>query len=233
MKNFKKSEIVVYVVALMLVTAGYFNYTATNSNDFVETYSEDVQNLEDTANTGVGDAVLVSNNETDGEEGNSENTENTVSTASNKEDNGTENVALVDNDENLTSENKNVNVNTSANTNESNYYASSKLEREKMYASMISTYQNILNNNNVSETQKSIASKEITKINNTKNSIMICENLIMTKGFDNCVILINENSVNVVVSVKNGLSPEKVAQLQNIVSREIGSEVENIHIMEK
>ena len=39
-----------------------------------------------------------------------------------------------------------------------NFY---KLERDKMYASMISTYQNILNNNNVSETQKSIASKEI------------------------------------------------------------------------
>lgn len=268
MKNFKKSEIVVYVVALMLVTAGYFNYTATNSNDFVETYSEDVQKMEDTANTGVGDAVLVSNNETDSDKDNSENAENTVSTDSNKEDDGTENVALVDNDENLTSESKkvsennkqieensvessvtldnatnntnqivntdtNVTVNTSANNKESNYYASSKLEREKMYASMLSTYQNILNNNSVSETQKSIASKEITKINNTKNSIMICENLIMTKGFDNCVILINENSVNVVVSVKNGLTTERVAQIQNIVSREIGSEVENIHIMEK
>ena len=92
--------------------------------------------------------------------------------------------------------------------------------------------QSILDNNNVSETQKSIASKEITKINNTKNSIMICENLIMTKGFDNCVILINENSVNVVVRVKDGLNTEKVAQIQNIISREIGTQIENIHIME-
>lgn len=102
-----------------------------------------------------------------------------------------------------------------------------------MYANMLSTYQNILDNNNVSETQKGIASKEITKINNIKNSIMICENLIMTKGFDNCVILINENSVNIVVNVKDGLTQEKVAQIQNIISRELGTEVENIHIMEK
>ena len=218
MKNLKKSEIVVYVVALMLVTAGYFNYTASDSNELIETYSEDVQKLEDTANTGVGDAVLVSNNNTNNDEGNNQNNENENNSIK-KEDE--ENVALVDN------------VNTSVNTQESNYYANSKLEREKMYASMISTYQNILNNNNVSETQKSIASKEITKINNTKNSIMICENLIMTKGFDNCVILINENSVNVVVNIKNGLTPDKVAQIQNVVSREIGTNVENIHIMEK
>ena len=61
---------------------------------------------------------------------------------------------------------------------------------------------------------------------------MICENLIMTKGFDNCVILINENSVNVVVRVKDGLNTEKVAQIQNIISREIGTQIENIHIME-
>ena len=123
-----------------------------------------------------------------------------------KEENNTEiseNVALVKNDDTLEADNSEIinkiaekssedttlennplnNIDASANikTDEANYYASSKLERDKMYANMLSTYQNILDNNNVSETQKSIASKEITKINNTKNSIMICENLIMTK----------------------------------------------------
>lgn len=232
MKNLKKSEIIIYVVALMLVTAGYFNYTASDSNNLVETYSEDVQELENTSNAGVGDAVLVSNNEV---EDNNENVEK-----KNKEE---EQVALVENEsESGTNDNKTVDgdssindksVSTNSSVENTNYFANSKLEREKMYASMISTYQNILNNNNVSETQKSIASKEITKINNAKNSIMICENLIMTKGFDNCVILINEDSVNIVVNIKNGLTAEKVAQIQNIVSRELGTEVENIHIMEK
>lgn len=232
MKNLKKSEIIIYVVALMLVTAGYFNYTANDSNNLVETYSEDVQELENTSNAGVGDAVLVSNNEV---EDNNENVE--------KKDKEDEQVALVENEsESETNDNKTIegassindkSVSTNSSVENTNYFANSKLEREKMYASMISTYQNILNNNNVSETQKSIASKEITKINNAKNSIMICENLIMTKGFDNCVILINEDSVNIVVNIKNGLTAEKVAQIQNIVSRELGTEVENIHIMEK
>lgn len=238
MKNLKKSEIVVYVVALMLVTAGYFNYTADGSESLIETYSEDVQKLEDTANASVGDAVLVSNNEADSSNSNEDvaivdnndilenvgvvENNDSLETSSNQENDNLSDNALVSNDENS--------IKTNAST--TNYFASSKLERETMYANMLSSYQNILNNNNVSETQKSIASKEITKINNTKNSIMICENLIMTKGFDNCVILINENSVNVVVSIKDGLSTEKVAQIQNIISREIGTEIENIHIME-
>lgn len=238
MKNLKKSEIVIYVVALMLVTAGYFNYTANDSKELLETYSEDVQKLDDTANTNVGDAVLVSNNEANAVNSNDENIKQ--GNVQNEEKNS-ENVALVENDNEaddkkadankVSEENKNTVINTNAN--ETNYYASSKLERDTMYANMISTYQNILNNSNISETQKSIASKEITKINNTKNSIMICENLIMTKGFDNCVILINEDSVNVVVCIKDGLNTERVAQIQNIVSREIGTDVENIHIMEK
>lgn len=238
MKNLKKSEIVIYVVALMLVTAGYFNYTANDSKELLETYSEDVQKLDDTANTNVGDAVLVSNNEVNNVNSNDENIKQDNDQ---NEEKNSENVALVENDNEaddkkadankVSEENKNIVINTNAN--ETNYYASSKLERDTMYANMISTYQNILNNSNISETQKSIASKEITKINNTKNSIMICENLIMTKGFDNCVILINEESVNVVVCIKDGLNTERVAQIQNIVSREIGTDVENIHIMEK
>ena len=93
--------------------------------------------------------------------------------------------------------------------------------------------ENILNNNNASEAQKSIATQEITKINNTKNAIMICENLISTKGFENCIIFVNDKSVNVVVKVEGGLSTEKVAKVQNIISRELGTEIENIHITEK
>lgn len=232
MKNFKKSEIVVYVVALMLVTAGYFNYTANYDKTSLETYSEDVEKLTEEANGNVGDAVLVNSNEVvssnDGE-GNDEEAENSNQTGENNTwENAVESSISLD-----TSNTTSQSVQTNSDVDQNNYFASSKLERETMYANMISSYQNVLNNSNVSEAQKNIAAQEITKINNTKNSIMICENLILTKGFDNCVIFINEGSVNVVVSIKDGLSADKVAQVQNIISREIGTEIEGIHIMEK
>ena len=201
LKKFKKSEIAIYAISLMLVAAGYFNYSTFNQKT-EETYSEDVGNIsEQYAN--VGDAVLVSNNET-------------------------ENIA----DEN-TKTTSSLETTETKTENETDYYANAKLNRDKMYAEMISNYEKIINNPNASEAQKSIATQEITKINNTKNAIMISENLIGTKGFNNCVILVNDGSVNVVVNVQGGLNKENVAKLQNIVSRELKVEIGNIHITEK
>ena len=98
---------------------------------------------------------------------------------------------------------------------------------------MISTYTKILNDGSVSETEKSIAMKEITKINNNKNAISICENLILNKGFANCIIFVNQESINVVVDLDGELSKDKVAKVQNIVSREFNCEINNIHISQK
>lgn len=210
--NLKKSELVIYAIALMLVAAGYFNYTEFK-NKTVETYSEDIGNISN-ENTSIGDAVLVSNNEIEEKE---EEEEINIDTE--------EDEVQPQEESEQTSSNQVLD--------ESNYYASTKLDRDKMYAQMIANYENLLNNSNISEVQKSIVAEEITKINNTKNAIMICENLILTKGFDNCVILINDNSVNIVVNIKDGLNTEAIAKIQNIVSRELGTQIENIHITEK
>ena len=39
------------------------------------------------------------------------------------------------------------------------YFINSKLDREKMYAEMLSNYEKILNNNNLTETQKQLQHK--------------------------------------------------------------------------
>lgn len=218
MKKFKGSEVVIYAVALMLVAAGYFNYM-TFENQTQETYSEDVTEIkEETAN--VGDAVLVSNNDV----------QNTTNNAS---ENKAQETKSDDTSKNNAKENKSDDTNENNNQEKDDYYASSKLERDKMYAEMISSYEKILNNSNSSEAQKTIATQEITKINNAKNAIMISENLILTKGFENCIILINDSSINVVVKAKEELKKEDVAKIQNIISREMNTEVQNIHITQK
>ena len=61
---------------------------------------------------------------------------------------------------------------------------------------------------------------------------MICENLIKTKGFDNSVVFANGNSISVIIGA-NELSKEQVAQIQNIVMREMNAKTENIHISNK
>lgn len=206
-KGFRKNEVVIYAIALMLVTAGYFNYTTNVENTAIETNSEEMSNISDNLQK------------------NTDNLNNTVI------ENIAENTKKEEKDEDI-GDAKLVDSN-SVISEQTDYYATSKLDRDTNYANTLSTYTKILEDSSVSETQKSIAMKEITKINDTKNAISICENLLSTKGFENYVVLVNNESVNVVVKVKGGLTKQKVAQIQNIVSREFNCKIENIHISEK
>ena len=85
---------------------------------------------------------------------------------------------------------------------------------------------------NSPETGKQLATQEIQKINDTKNSIMICENLIRTKGFENNIVFVNGNSISVIIEAQE-MKQEEVAQVQNILARELKAEIENIHISTK
>ena len=58
---------------------------------------------------------------------------------------------------------------------------------------------------------------------------MITENLIKNKGFEDLVIFVNGDSINIIIKTKE-LSEEQIAQIQNIVSRELNGDIENIHI---
>lgn len=215
MKLFKKNQVVIYVIALMLVVAGYLNYTATNDLDSAIQTSSSEEELAKMAN--IGDAQLVSSNVVSEENYIEENTTNTT------------NNSIVNNNEIV--DNNTITTSSSVSSN-NEYFSTSKLERDTMYSQMLETYENILNSNNSLETQKQSASEEITKINNVKNGIMICENLIKTKGFKNVVIFVNGDSISVIVEDEQ-LSPEEVAQIQNIISRELNAKVENIHISSK
>ena len=112
------------------------------------------------------------------------------------------------------------------------YYTKSRLDRENMYSQMIESYQKIIDKTNASETQKQSAQKEITKINEQKNAIMIAENLLKNKNFSDLIIFINDKSINIVVKTKK-LQTEQVAQIQNIITREFSANISNIHISTK
>ena len=109
--------------------------------------------------------------------------------------------------------------NIESSTNRETYFVETKLQRDTMYSEMLETYQKMLESAEVGETQKAIASEEITNITNIKKN----------KGFENVVILVNNGSVSVIVKTSL-LNQEQIAQIQNIISRELKVEVENINI---
>jgi len=236
MRVLKKNQIIISVIALMLITAGYFNYI--DNIESVQTMSNHIHELDEIA--GIGDAKLVdAEAETDNsiyEDAivenddikspvNAEITDNSVDNTENSSEEATEN--SISNNESKADNT----VSTGAESTD-DYFVSSRLERSNMYSEMISSYESMIANPNVSETQKGIATNEIYAINTTKNAIMICENLIKNKGFEDIVIFANNSSINVVVKAEN-LKAEQVAQIQNIVSRELQAEVQNIHISYK
>ena len=218
MRLIKKNQVVIYVIALMLVVAGYLNFTTNGDlKSAVQTASSE-EELEKMAN--IGDAQLVSSNVI---------SENALNNDINNSGNIEKNETSTDE---ATSNNETVSTSSVTVKNDDDYFKKSKLERDTMYSQMIETYEKILNSNNSLETQKQSATEEIKKINNVKNSIMICENLIITKGFEEVVVFVNGDSVSIVVR-DDQLNTEKVAQIQNIISREMNTKTENIHISNK
>ena len=204
MKIIKKNQLTLLVLALMLVTAGYLNY---NSNQNVTTGTEIAS---------IGDATLVSSNAV----------ENIAENNNALVENNTENSIVNQN------ESSSITTNSDVKDESKEYYSSARLERDKMYSQMLESYQKILDSNTTSNTQKEAAQKEITNINNTKNAIMIAENLIKTKGFEDSIVYSNDDSINVVIK-KDKLSKEDTAQIQSIVAREMNAKIANIHIMSK
>lgn len=225
----KKNQVIIYVIALMLVTAGYLNYTTNTSEQVSAQTAMEMEANDDMQIADIGDATLVSSNDvvTNSTDSNTTNTENTIGVTE-----GDVNTSADANITTNTSNENNVATQTNATVTKDEYFTKSKLERDTMYSQMIESYENVLNSTNALETQKQSATEEIKKINDTKNSVMICENLIRTKGFTNNIIFINGDSISVIVGVQE-LKQEEVAQIQNIISRELKAEIENIHISTK
>lgn len=214
MKIIKKNQLTILVLALMLVTAGYLNY-----NSSVQTGTEVAS---------IGDATLVSANLSNSISNNTQNQVINNDIAANITTN-----AKVESEveSSVSTTEESITTNSEAISTEE-YFSSSKLERDTMYSQMLESYQKILNSTTTTEEQKSAAQTEIDNINKTKNAIMISENLIKTKGFNDVVIFSNDDSISVVIN-KEELAKEDIAQIQSIIAREMNAKIDDIHIMNK
>lgn len=205
MKIIKKNELTILVIALMLVTAGYLDYIGKNKTEQV---SSEIINQEELASNPSTEEEIAKIGDAKLVSDNQEQTQEVFSEEEN-------------NDEQKKDEKE-----------DDGYFVSAKLDRTNMYSQVIENYQKIIENPNVSEEQKAITTQEIAKINQTQNAIMISENLLLAKGFDKCIIFVNDKSISVIIG-KQDLSQEEIAQIQNIISRELEASADNIHISVK
>ena len=222
----KLKDISLVLFSCCLVGIGYFNF-ARSDDKTLETYAKSTNSLGDVelvSGNVIKEAVLVEN---DSQNSISENIiveENEIETNSESQDDNVEETEE-SNDENT----KQV---SSAQNEKNKYFTEVKLNRDIMYDEILETYQKMIESDTISNEQKSIAVQEITKITKLKSSISVAEELIKLKGFENVVVLVNDDNVNVIVRIAV-LSKEQAVQIQNIVTKELGCEIQNISISTK
>ena len=228
LNKFKKNQIIIFALGLMIITAGYLSYSNNINNNLIETSA--IADSEEMAS--IGDAKLVSANIAEENNVISNNISSTSNTDSNVINENSVDSNLVNDLNGTTNSVDSVIASSLSIESSDDYFSSSRLERNKMYSQQIENYQDILNNTNVSEAQKKTAQEEITKLNNEQNGIIISENIIKTKGIEDLVIFVNNESINVIVKGKE-IEKEEIAQIQNIVTRELEADIGDIHIMNK
>lgn len=220
MKKERIKQIVLIILGFAFISIGFLNFNYLD--DSVEVSSLDARN-----EINLGDVQLVNSETTNALP---ENSKEYLSELVSNED--LENMINVQNIiEKAENEIKNIPEEVYK-ENLNDYFAETRLEREKMYSQTLEIYQNMLENPEVNETQKAIAVQEISNINNIKNGIMISENLIKNKGFEDVIVLVNNENVSVVVKSLM-LNQEEIAKIQNIISRELNVELSKINISKK
>ena len=112
------------------------------------------------------------------------------------------------------------------------YFIEGKLSRDKKRSEMISNLDDIIESQNTSEEIKDNAmNMKLNLISNTETEVFI-ENMIMAKGFNDTIVYLSDQSINIVVSSEQ-LEANDVAKIVDIVKRETNIPMDQIIIMSK
>ena len=113
-----------------------------------------------------------------------------------------------------------------------NYFASALVSRQRARDEAMEVLQGVVDTAGNSEEVKSQALSDIAKLAMAIEQEANIETLIMSKGFEQCVAIINGDSARIVVAGKD-LTPAQLAQINSIVYEQAGIVPANITITEK
>lgn len=111
------------------------------------------------------------------------------------------------------------------------YFAKAKLTKVKTRDEAIETISTILNDEKLKEEDKKGATDTAISLTNTMEVESKIENLIKSKGFEECIVYLGADTANVVVKTE-GLNADLATQIKNIVLAEGQVLAENISITE-
>ena len=94
--------------------------------------------------------------------------------------------------------------------------------------------QNVVEDENSNEEAKATALADIAKMAEDMEAEANVETLVMSKGFAQCVAVISDNGISIVVDVTDtALTPAQIAQINTIVYEQTGITPDKTVIIEK
>ncbi len=107
-----------------------------------------------------------------------------------------------------------------SNTVTGDYFEAAKLSREQTRAKNKETLLELVNSNTASEAQKEKAMNEIVAMTAVNEKETATENLLAAKGFQDVVVTIVDDSVDVIVNAES-LKEQQIAQIEDVVKRKL------------
>ena len=226
-KMFKKNQIIITALALMIAVAGYLSFTSENMDDGEVAKEANVE-VSDTYDYEISDeeALLEGEIFTDTEE----NTQLSTETAALPEEASAEEVTAAEGEaagevEGTPGEA----VLTSTTPDGVDFAAEMKLNREQIRAKNKESLLDIINNTGIDELQKQAAVDQMIKMTDIAEREAAAEMLLEAKGFTDVVVSITGEAVDVVADMGE-VTDAKRAQIEDIVKRKTNISAENIII---
>ena len=205
-KVFKKNQLIITALALMIAVAGYLSFTDKNGKDekVAMEASADTADLsyEISAEDDLAEADIFT------------------------EDNSSEAVSAADGVVEESLENPGEAVMASSSM---DYASEMKLGREQVRSKNKETLLEIINNTNIDEAAKQDALNQMVAMTDIAERENAAEMLLEAKGFTDVVVSITDNTADVVLDMGE-VTDAKRAQIEDIVKRKAGIEAENIII---
>ena len=227
-KIFKKNQVIITALAIMIAVAGYLNFTKDSSKDEADLANKVDKTIEgSTGKSGDEFADISDEDALDVSDVGEVLLPNGQKTETDKEANaGKDNLALANGDSGKSNPGEAVLASTTIN---SGFFSSTKLAREQVRAKNKEMLMDIVENTDVTEAQKQAALDNILAMTEVAETENATELLLEAKGFDGVVVSIVDNTVDVVVNAE-AITEQQVAQIEDIVMRKTGLSAECIVI---
>ena len=236
-KIFKKNQIIITALAIMIMVAGYLNYmgnadydgtkeASTQGEELAEVTDISIEDLEANEIT-ISDEQLLNemlSQNTDDSTGSAVSKENTSETTTSSDSAAAENGNEVAEAGGVVGEATLVNGTTAVNR-----ISEAKLNREQVRSRNKEILMEIIDNANLGDAQKNEAVAAMIAMTDRTEKEQAAETLLSAKGFTDVVVSITDNGVDVVVGSVT-LDDANRAQIEDIVKRKTGVDAKNIVI---